>query len=640
MKRSSSSLSLACCSGTLVLVLGCTGQVGPGVVNPAGTGAGTGTHVGAGTGGTGVGPGPGGTSVVGPGTAGTGVVGPGSGGTGGVGPGAGGTGVVGSAGSGGTVVAGDPNAAGLRPLRLMTRREYSNTVRDLLGDTSVQPAALPSEDEDPASGFAFRTTGTVATLDATLFRDVAEALAKGVVTRISTLLPCATTATAAAAQMTCLTSAFAAPTATTPGGLLMRMYRRPLSPADITRLTALYVTGGAAPLSLPFAGQIGLLVEAVLQSPEFLYHWGDPAAVKTLEGSVTKLGPYELADRLSYFIWGTMPDAALFTAAAAGQLADAAGVDTQVRRMLKDAKTTGPAVGAAGTLGLFGDFVTDWLDMDTLSDKPKDPKVYAGFDAMEPSMEAEVNAFVNAILVTGTGHFDELLTGTASFANQALGTLYGSTPAVTGTALKPVMLPAAQRSGLFTSAGFMSLTGSAAGSNPPRRGKAILEKLLCGTLPPPPAVAPVAAAAPGNGTTRQRFETHVSNPCATACHSIIDPLGFPFENYDGMGAYRTTDNGMPVNAAVTVSVDGQPMMVADARGLMAAMATSDQVQTCFTKQWFRYGLGRTETALDQASINASLSAFKSSTRDVRELLVGLATSRTFRYRTPAAMEVL
>ena len=117
-------------------------------------------------------------------------------------------------------------------------------------------------------------------------------------------------------------------------------------------------------------------------------------------------------------------------------------------------------------------------------------------------------------------------------------------------------------------------------------------------------------------------------------------MGFAFENYDGIGAYRTIDNGLPVDARATVTLDGQPRTVNDARGLVAALAASDEVQTCFTRQWFRYGLGRLDTDQDLASINAAATRFKSSMRDIREMVVALATSRTFRYRTPGTGEVL
>ena len=117
-------------------------------------------------------------------------------------------------------------------------------------------------------------------------------------------------------------------------------------------------------------------------------------------------------------------------------------------------------------------------------------------------------------------------------------------------------------------------------------------------------------------------------------------MGFAFENYDGIGQYRSTDNALPVNASVTLTLDGQSQTVADARGMLGLIANSDEAQTCFTKQWFRYALGRLDTGEDLGSINSVAQTFKTATGDIRELVVGLSTSRTFRYRTPSDGEVL
>jgi hypothetical protein len=579
------------------LLFGCSGQVSPEGSAPAGTGNSNG---GAGSSGGGASTGTGST------------------------PGATGGAAVGGGGDvtppGGVALSpGDPTSAGAKPLRLLTRREYLNTVKDLLGDTSLTAEALPEDDEDLASGFAFHTTGTVATLDSNLYRDAAEALARNAVAKIATLLPCAPPA--ASAEAAC-----ASTFVTTFGP---KMYRRPLTATDATRLTSLYQTGRTT-LSLPFADAIGLVIEGVLQSPEFLYH-GEVDATVTKEGAVVKLGNYELANRLSYLVWGSMPDQALFDAASKGQLADTVSVETQVRRMLKD-----PRAAVA-----FSDFFTDWLDIDTLPDKPKDPAIYAMYnDQLTTAMSGELTSFVNAVVVNGTGSFDDLMTGTNSFANQALATLYGVT-GVTGTAMKAVVMNPAQRSGILTMAGFMSVTGASDGTNPPRRGKAIYNKLLCGVLPPVPPVVPAPQPASAGGTTRQRFEAHSTNPCTGACHAaILDPLGYSLENYDGIGRYRTVDNKLPVDASVMLTLDGKATPIADGVSLAKAMASSQEVQNCFTRQWFRYALGRLDTADDAASVFATANKFKTAPRDVRELVVGLTTSRTFRYRSPATGEVL
>jgi hypothetical protein len=633
-------LNTALAVATMSLALGCTGQLGNAVsgAEPTGPGSGSGgggdPATGHGSGGAGSPANVGGGTVVGGPTGGSPAPGTGSTpGTTSTGSG-GSTSGLGSGGSGGTTspptAVGDPTSAGLRPLRLLTTREYLNTVRDLLGDTTMAASALPSDNEDPASGFPFHTQGDVATLNASLFRDAATGLAARAVAHLGTLLPCSTSATTtndSACVNTFMTT------------LAMKMYRRPLTAADTSGLMSLYNLAKAATpsgLGLGFGDSIGFVMEAILQSPEFLYHWEVNAGQATVDPvspagtTVVKLGGYEMANRLSSFLWGSMPDQALLTAAAAGQLGDATAIEAQVRRMLKDPKAS----------AMFADFFVDWLDIDTLPTKPKDMVVYPSYnDALGASMGGEVQSFVSTIMMTGTGRFDEVMTGTNSFANAALASLYGLS-GITGTTLQPVAMNPAQRSGLLTTAAFMTLTGASDGSLPPRRGAVILNKFLCRALPPPPAVVPDPQAVTPGLTTRQRFEQHSTNPCAAACHSLIDPLGFAFENYDGIGQYRSTDNALPVNAQVSLVLDGQAQTVADGRGMAAALAGSDEVQTCFSRQWFRYALGRLDTTDDSASVTGATTTFKSATRDVRELLVGIATSRTFRYRALASGEVL
>ena len=400
MKRLPSFPSKAIAVVALNLLAGCVGEVGKsGVVGPKGGGGSTvGTGGGNGTGngnGTGTGGGPGG---------------PGSGGT---------------IGAGGAGSPGDPLAAGVKPLRLLSAREYLNTVRDLLADTTLQAPALPDGDEDPQAtpSFAFQLPHAVATQDGTLLQSAAETLARNAVAHLTTLLPCASPTLTGAAATTCLNTFLTT--------FMPKMYRRPLTaaeasttaaaPGPLAKLFAL----GTSTLALGFNDAIGLLIEASLQSPQFLYHWEvDPKTVVTPAGAVVKLGNYELASRLSYFLWGTMPDAALFTAAAAGTLGDAATLDTQVRRMLKDPKAN----------DMFLNFFTDWLDIDTLSDIPKDQTMYSMYnDALTSAMTTELQSFVTGIM-NGTGKFADLMTGTNTSANQVLAAFYGVT-GVTNTAI-------------------------------------------------------------------------------------------------------------------------------------------------------------------------------------------------------------
>jgi hypothetical protein len=509
---------------------------------------------------------------------------------------------------------GDPNAAGPMPLRRLTNREYNNTVRDLLGDTTQPANQFPSDRDET---FVFRRPGAVAVQDAKLLRTAAEALGAAAARNATTLAPCDAAGNEPACAKTFV------------DGFGARAFRRPLSAAETDHLVALY-TAGRTTLKLGYADTIGLLVEAMLQAPAFLYHWEVPAGPALREGTVVRLGGYEMASRLSFFLWGSMPDKDLFAAAAAGRLATAADVEAQARRMLNDAK-------ARDTVATF---FADWLALDELKDKPKDPKAYPEYnDALKAAMLDETRAFAQGVVFDGDGRWSTLLGASYSFVNQALAAVYGL-PQVKGTTLQRSDLNPAQRAGFLTQPGFLALTGSADGSNPVRRGKAVYTMLLCREIPPPPANVPMPKPASAGGTTRQRFVEHDMNECAKACHGLIDPIGFAFENYDGIGKYRTTDNGQPVDSSGSVTVDGAAHSFGNALELGKALGGSAETKGCFATQWMRFALLRDETEADRASLQAAATGFGRAESSVRDLMVAVATSRSFRYRSPSAGEVL
>jgi hypothetical protein len=254
------------------------------------------------------------------------------------------------------------------------------------------------------------------------------------------------------------------------------------------------------------------------------------------------------------------------------------------------------------------------------------------------AMETEVRSFATTTLL-GTGLLSDLLTGTKSSVNQPLAAVYGVS-GVSGTTPKAVTLNASQRGGLLTLAGFLAATGAADGSSPVRRGHAIYTRLLCGALPDPPAKVPPVQPPMAGLTTRQRFEQHDQNACTGSCHSAMDPIGFAFEHYDGIGQYRTTDQNLPVDAAGSIMLDGRSQTFSDGVQLGGMLATSSQVQSCLATQVTRYALNRWDVAADAASIAAATSAFVSGGLDVRALMTAVATTRTFRYRSAAPGEVL
>jgi hypothetical protein len=506
----------------------------------------------------------------------------------------------------------DASGAGPMPLRRLDRREYNNTVRDLLGD-NTRPADKFPDDQDTSLGF--RRPGLVSSQDFSTVRDAAEALAAGVASKVATLAPCS------GPEETC------ARTFATSFGL--RAFRRPLAAAEVDDLMLLYKDGRTT-LALDHAGAIGLMVEGVLQSPSFLYHWESGPAAPALEGKLVKRSAYENASQLSYFLWGSMPDQALFDAAAASKLGTPAELEAQARRLLADPR-------ARDTVA---QFVEEWLSTDQVAERPKDPKEYPQFtDDLKGAMSAEARAFASNVIFDGDGKLGTLLTATFSFVNQPLAAVYGVS-GVSGMDLKQAQLNAQERSGLLTQPAFLTVTGSTNGSHPVKRGRKVYERFLCGELPPPPAMVPPPKPASEGGTTRDRFKEHSANACANACHSLMDPLGFAFEHYDGIGRYRTMDNGGKVDSSGAITVDGKLQSFQDARELTGILAGSAEVQRCFVRQWVRFALKRSETDADAGSIDSVVAAFNKGGQSVRDLLVGIATARSFRYRAPAAGEML
>jgi hypothetical protein len=205
--------------------------------------------------------------------------------------------------------------------------------------------------------------------------------------------------------------------------------------------------------------------------------------------------------------------------------------------------------------------------------------------------------------------------------------------AASGTALQRTNLNPAQRAGFLTQGSFLALNGSPDGSNPVLRGKAVLTKLLCHPLPPPPANVPPPAPASAGGTTRDRFEMHDLNPCAAGCHQLMDPFGFAFENFDGIGQYRTTDNGLPVDATGSITLDGASQNFSNAVGLAGLLAKSPEVRACFSGEWSRFGLSRVDTPADAVSLEATAAAFSSDTASLQNLMIAVATMRSFTYRS-------
>ena len=507
------------------------------------------------------------------------------------------------------------------PLRHLTSREYRRSVSSLVGDTSLEADDVPNEPSDPTfADFPFRRTATVGTVEAGALQLAAEQVARNVLANIDAVLPCTPST---GDEATC------AETFITTFG--KRAYRRPLEPDEVMRLRNLYVAGRTT-LALDFRGALGLLIEAILQSPAFYYHWeGDRGISTDPNGAVVELGPYMLASRMSYFLWGAPPDSELTEAAERGELSSEAGVEAQARRMLGD-------VQARDTVS---DFVDDLLDLDVLLTRPKDMQVYPMYDTvLQAAMREETRRFAERVVFDGNASFLELMTATRSSLNLPLAELYEVSGPLDAEYVDAALNPA-ERGGLLTLLGFLANTGAPAGSAPARRGKVVLTRLLCTELPPPPPDVPTVTPPAEGVTTRQRFEQHALNPCAGGCHAMIDAIGFAFEHYDGIGGHRDTDMNAPVNSSGSVALDGaNDVRFSNAMELGALLAGDPTARACFAKQWFRYAVGRLETDADRASLDSASDAFSESDGNIQTLIVALAKSRSFRFRARPADEVL
>ena len=499
---------------------------------------------------------------------------------------------------------------GPSPIRRMTRVEYDNTVRDLLGDATAPAKSFPPEEQ--ALGFDNNATALIVTsLLAEQYMNAAESLATAAVTRLDKIAP---TCDAAKTEDAC-----AKQFVQTFG---KRALRRPLADDEVTKFLTVYTagrTGGS------YADGIKLVIEAMLQSPHFLYRveFGSGAAdAKTLP-----LTHYEMASRLSYFIWASMPDDSLLTAAETGALGTPDQVAAQARRMLKDPR-------ARESVAYFH---AQWLELNKLDEISKAGSVFPEYTpAIHDAMSTEVTTFVDQVFWSD-GTIESLLTAPYTYANGALATWYGAT-APSGSGFVKVPLDASKRAGIMTQGALLSLHAHANQTSPVHRGKFVRERLLCQPLPPPPADLVIIPPDPKPGsTTRDRFAQHDKDPKCGSCHHLMDPIGFGFENYDGVGRWRDKDATLPVDASGEV-IDG-----GDANGkfvgavaLAKQLAASEQVHQCVVTQWFRYTYGRGETEADKCTMEALNKKYTEAKHDGRELMVALTQTPAFRFRRAVA----
>ena len=401
--------------------------------------------------------------------------------------------------------------------------------------------------------------------------------------------------------------------------LARRAYRRPATPGEVSALMALVAADHKRGAS--FQQSIGTAIEAVLVSPNFLFRIErDPAPGKDGDFEHT-LTQYELASRLSYFLWSSMPDEALLRAAASKKLTTSAGMNAQVRRMLKDPRSA----------ALVDNFGGQWLRFRALESVKPDPVAFMAFnDYLRISMQKETGLFLQKLISTD-GSIIDLLNGKYSFMNEALAQFYGI-PGVKGAEFRKVDLTGTQRGGILTQGSVLTATSYANRTSVVQRGKWVLENLLNAAVPPPPPnVPPFDEATAGTVMSqRQQMEQHRANPICASCHSRMDPIGFGLENFDAIGRWRTEDGKFPIDASGALPNGKHFDGPAELEDIL--VSNKDAFTMALTEKMLTYALGRGLESYDRPAIKRIADQVAKDKYHMSSLILGIVNSVPFRER--------
>jgi hypothetical protein len=499
-----------------------------------------------------------------------------------------------------------------RQLRLLTRFEYDNTLRDLLYVDSQWGQAFPAEER--VNGFDNNADArAVGPLLADKLLTSAEEAAAAAIANLSRHVSCAPGDTCAREFIQKFGE---------------RAFRRPLLDTERTRYQSLYTSVASAD---GYTEGIKVVIAAMLQSPHFIYraelgqHLG--------EGKYA-LTDYEVATELSYLFWGSMPDDALLAKARAGALHTSEQISAEARRMLASPRSR----------PMLDHFVSQWLELDQIGQAQKDASAFSDFTpAIRTAMLAETTELFDHVVRGGSGKLPELFTSDYTFLTDGLASFYRVPGTVvststTATGLRQWSLQGTSRGGILTHGSILASQATPQTSSPVRRGKLVRERLLCQPLPPPPPgldvqLPPVDPQA----SNRVRFQEHSSNAVCSSCHKMMDPIGFGFEQFDSVGRFQPTlPGGQTVDASGEVlsspATDGAFTGVDE---LQRKLAESPDVQSCFSMQWLRFAYG---ISGDDASCVAKTvtARFQEDGLSIPELLVSLTQLPRFTSRTGEA----
>lgn len=493
----------------------------------------------------------------------------------------------------------------------LTHQQWENTVRDLFGLDELTGFSSEFRPDAAESGYIFANNVQATEVDSALWAgyqraatDVAELVVVTDPTLMNDVIPTPGDADAFVRDFG------------------RRAFRRPLTEEEV----AVYVAAFAdAPSyytdTTGFDAGVRLTIEAMLQSPHFVYRI---EASEEEQAGVIPLSDFEVASRMSYFLWDSMPDDQLLDDAEAGLLADLDGVAEAASRMLDDSKAAPAILQFHGSLH----------DVEHFADAEPNAAVYPNAPAELGTLaQEEHERFVSDVIFEQGGSYLDLLTSNDTFVNQDTAPLYGLDAANFGPEFEKVTLDGTQRRGIFTQLGFLIANATAVQPDPIHRGVFLARRVACTDIPAPPDDIPELPAVDGQ-TNREAIEdlTEQDGSVCAGCHSsVINPWGYPFENYDSTGAWRDLDNGLTVDASTAVSLGGSEVPVNGAVELVDLMATSYEVHACYAEHWVTFANGR-PGALEDIPLIQRLAGLSMEEASVKDVLVELVTARPFRTR--------
>jgi Protein of unknown function (DUF1592)/Protein of unknown function (DUF1588)/Protein of unknown function (DUF1585)/Protein of unknown function (DUF1595) len=400
--------------------------------------------------------------------------------------------------------------------------------------------------------------------------------------------------------------------------LARRAYRRPVNRAEVAELTK-FVSLAKANGETTEQG-IQLAIEAMLVSPNFLFRI-EHDSFPTDPTRVHRISDVELASRLSYFLWSSMPDDELLNLAQSGKLHEPAIVDAQVKRMLADGRSSAIADNFAG----------QWLELRNLYVVKPDPQKFPEWGPeLRDAMYSETRLFFDYVLRQNRP-LSDFLDARYTFLNDRLAKFYGI-PGVTGPEFRKVDLTTDQRGGILGQASVLTVSSYPTRTSVVLRGKYILQNIL-GTPPPPPPpdVPPLDEAAVGTSMSlRQQMEKHRADPLCASCHSKMDPLGFGLENYDGIGKWRTMDGKFPVDASGTLPNGKTFATPGEMRSLLESQLP--EFARCMAEKMLTYALGRGLGSYDRRTVDEITTHWAASNYPFQSLIYEVVNSLPFQSR--------